>query len=241
MPTLRCVEHLAAIAFAASGLLAAACYRPLSPHHALTQRAGGAEEIYRDPAFAREDLDGGSVVAIAPRLAWSQETYGPAVLRGLTEAVHESLPSAALISPGAFASRVNEVGLTAEYGKLLETYDRTGILEREGLRLLSAAVGARYFAVPMLVTLREGESGRLNFFSFRLLKTSWANARVELQIWDGSTGRELWAASSDVTIAHEQLRENPVRLADAIRASWDRLLDQLPERADAPAGPYQGT
>jgi hypothetical protein len=242
MWTQHAVHRRIPIALARLTLLAlvVACYRPFSPHHTLTQRAGGADEVYRDPAFAREDLYEGRIAPLAPRLAFSQETQGPVVSQGLTEALEEALPAGSVIRPSVLASRVNEAGLTSEYSELLSIYDRTGILEWQRLRPISEAVAARFVAVPILMGLREGESGRLSVLSFRIAKTSWASPRLQLQVWDATSGRIVWEGTCEATLAHEEIRENPVRLVDAIRASWDLLISRLPSRGPPP-GRHEGT
>lgn len=69
----------------------------------------------------------------------------------------------------------------------------------------------------------------------RLAKTSWANARYQLQIWDGQSGRIVWEGISDLTLAQEVIREQPVRFEDIIQETWASLIEQIPADSAFPA------
>ena len=194
----------------------------------LTQRAGGARQLYRDSGFGREHLRAGGVGFLAPSLSFGQETLGHALLSGLYEAFARELPDANVVAPNLAASRINEAGSSGPYAEMMRGYDRTGILEREALARIAQAIEARYVAVPILVNFHEEMNTRLSALGFRLAKTATTNLRVELQIWDGQTGRIVWEGLSDITLAQEVVREESIRFERAVQQTWEYLLRQIP-------------
>src|SRR5262245_40326869 len=227
-------------AFVESGLLAlllsllvcSACAGPF------TQRAGGGRQLYRDGGFGRQHLREGGVGFLAPSLSFGQETLGHALLPGLFDAFQQELPDASVVPPNLAASRINQAGLGGSYAEMMRNYDRTGILERDTLARIAQAIDARYVAVPILVNLHEEMSTRLSALGMRLGKTAMTNTRVELEIWDGQTGRIVWEGLSDVTFAQEVVRERSVRLEPAIQVTWRYLLEQIPN-SDVAAPPLE--
>ena len=208
--------------------IGSACYRPLSPGYMTTQRSAEARELYRLDEFGREHLRHGGLTILSARLGFGHETYGPPLVQGLLEAMQAGLPAARIVHANRAAGDINSAGLADEYAAMLDAYDKTNILDREDLRLIADAVGVRYLAVPILVSFREDRTTRFSVFGFRLGKTASANARFQLQIWDGHVGAVVWEGIADVTLAQEVVRERLVRFEDTVEATWDRLLQEIP-------------
>ena len=204
-----------------------------------TQRTVTVRELYRDPLFSRQDLQRQGVTCLPARLSFGHETYGHALVQGLTDTLQAQLAGKGLIHPNLAASHINAVGLAQEYATMLAAYDRTNILERKTLRKVGQAVGVEYFAVPILLNLRERESTRLSVFGLRLAKTSRITARLQLQVWDARSGGIVWEGLCDLTLAQEIVRERPVQLEEAIRATWESLLQAIPPGSVPPA-PVEG-
>jgi hypothetical protein len=203
----------------------------------LTQRAAGARQLYRDDGFGREHLREGGIAFLAPSISFGQETLGHALLPGLFDAFQGELPDANIVPPDLAASRINEAGLSNPYAQIMRSYDRTGILERETLAHIAEAIESRYLAVPILVSLREETFTRFSVFGIRVGKTTVTNTRVQLEIWDAKTGRIVWEALSDVTLAQEVVRERSIHFERAVRMTWDYLLEQLPNSGITESSP----
>ncbi|MEE9280174.1 MAG: hypothetical protein V3V67_08365 [Myxococcota bacterium] len=221
----------ALILFALLPLLVSGCY--LSPQsRSLVQRSVAARELYREPEFVIERLEREGATSLAARLSFGNETYGQALGQGLIETLRERLDGG-ILHPNLAASRINAAGLAESYARMLDSYDQTNILDRDVLRELADAVEVRYFAVPILLTFREASNTRFSVFGLRLGKTTSANARIQLQIWDGESGRVAWEGISDLTLAQETFREGPIRFEDTVLATWQSLIDEIPSAADA--------
>jgi hypothetical protein len=192
------------------------------------QRTVDARELYRDPAFSREDIEREGVTCLVARLSFGHETYGHALVQELAETMQEQLTDRKVVHPNVVASHINQAGLARDYATMITAYDKTNILDRETLHKIAEAVGARYFVVPILVNFREGDITRLSIFGVRLAKTAWATARFQLQIWDSRSGRIVWEGISDLTLAQELLRERPVRFEDTIQATWESIIEKIP-------------
>ena len=213
-------------------LVFSGCSRALN---STTRRNVNASELYRDSAFGREHLERAGVTCLAARLSFGDETYGRALVQGMVETLHTHLSGRGIVHPNLAASHINEAGLAEDYAKMLAAYDETNILDRKTLRKITAAVRVRYFVVPILVNFQEGGSTRLSVFGVRLARTAWANARFQLQIWDGQSGRIVWEGMSDLTLAQELLGEQPVRFENIIAATWESIVEKIPSNSVAPA------
>ncbi len=212
-------------------LLVSACY--LSPQSgSLVQRAVAARELYREPDFVIERLEREGVTSLAARLSFGNETYGQALGQGLIETLRKRLDGG-ILHPNLAASRINAAGLAESYARMLDGYDQTNILEHDDLREIAGVVEVRYFAVPILLTFREATNTRFSAFGLRLGKTASASARIQLQIWDGESGRIAWEGISELTLAQETMRERPIRFEDTVLATWLALIDEIPSAADA--------
>jgi len=210
-----------------AALAAAGCYRPMM------QRAYEARELYREGDFTLEMLDQGGVTFLATRVSFGDETYGVMLLQGLVDTISGYLSLGQVVHPNLVAGLINQAGLSREYAAMLDEYDETSILEIELLRKISEVAGVRYFCVPILVKFAEGMKGRFSVFSVKMGQTAVAHARFHLQIWDGHTGRIAWEGYSDLTLAQETMRENPVRIEEIVNATWQSLIEQIPREADA--------
>jgi len=200
-----------------------------------TQRRVVVRELYRDPAFSRQDLARQGVTCLPARLSFGRETYGHVLVQGLVDSLQAQLDGKGVIHPNLAASYINAAGLAPEYAIMLAAYDRTDILERKTLRKIGQAVGVEYVAVPILLNLRERENTRLSVFGLRLAKTSTVTARLQLQFWDTRSGSIAWEGLSDLTLAQEIVRERPIQMADTIRATWESLLQAIPAGPPVPA------
>ena len=219
---------LSAVSLAMAVSLASACYRPMSSGTFMMQRAGDAEQLYTDPAFGIQRLEEDGVAILNARVSFGNETIGAPMVRGLAKLLREVLSTESVLHPSELASRINAAGLAPEYGDMLIAYATTGILERTTLVKLEQAVRVRYFGMPVLVSFREGQASRLSVLGVRIGKTASATARFDLQIWDGRTGRVIWEGSSDVTLAQEVVREEPIPLEEIIHAAWESLIREMP-------------
>ncbi len=217
-----------------AGILAG-CSSSLSAQNFGAQRTVDVRELYRDPAFSRQDLERQGVTCLPARLSFGHETYGHVLVQGLVETLQTELAGKGIVHPNLAASHINEAGLAEDYATMLTAYDRTNILNRTTLRHVGRAVGVGYFAVPILLNFHEKENTRLSVFGLRLAKTSRVTARFQLQFWDARSGGIVWEGLSDLTLAQEILRERPVHLEDAIRATWESLIKEIPSGAVAPA------
>ena len=197
----------------------------------MMQRAVNARELYREPGFGVQRLESEGVTNLAVRLAFGRETFGQALGQALVETLQGRLERG-LVHPNLASSKINEAGLADEYAGMLEIYDKTNILDRDVLVDMSRVVGVRYFALPILVNFNESFSTRLSVLGLRIGKTASANARFQLQLWDGQSGRLVSEGISDLPLAQETFREDPIPFEDMIQATWQSLIEKIPTGAE---------
>lgn len=202
------------------------------------QRTVSAREVYKYPAsFHRGDLVEEGVTVLAPQLNVGQEAMGQVFLESLLESLdgHLSTPrekEVGLVHPYRLAQSINRADLTTAYARMIQQYNRTGILRGELLNRFRDLVGVRYFAVPILMNFQEREAPRLTPFGFRMINTARATARFQLQIWDSRTQQVVWEGTSDLTLARDTFLEQPIRFSEIVSETWDALIQKMPRQPD---------
>jgi hypothetical protein len=52
-----------------------------------------------------------------------------------------------------------------------------------------------------------------------------------MEIWDARTGRKVFSATSDVTLASEKIKEEPISMEEAFQKAWYGILKEIPEQS----------
>jgi hypothetical protein len=70
-----------------------------------------------------------------------------------------------------------------------------------------------------------------------------------MEIWDTKTGRRVFSATSDITLASEKIKEEPMSMEEAFQKAWFGIMQQLPGHssentpvieAEVPESPVKG-
>jgi hypothetical protein len=132
-------------------------------------------------------------------------------------------------------NRLNDRDLAAAYGDLLAGFARSGILDREPLRRLGAALDAPYVLQPGVAEFSQVVGDKFEVVGWKLLKTRLTTLRLWLQLWDTRTGQLLWEGSGEVTVAAQLLtQEASVSLEDIAQRlcrAWSTTISCAGQRA----------
>ena len=142
-------------------------------------------------------------------------------------------PDWKVVSAQEAASRINKQGLATEYARMRVEYEHSDILNRDLLRKIGGATGARYVFQPRVSAFTQTMTHRwsIPIFSVRLVETRSSIMRLSLQLWDVETGELLWASVAEGTMQNEALSQDPVYFQDIARAAMGSLaMDFLNQR-----------
>jgi hypothetical protein len=143
----------------------------------------------------------------------------------LNAALAEASPSIRGIAAYETLNLLNQQGLTGEYGALIAGFGRAGILEREPLQRIGAALSSRYVLLPGLAEFNQVIIDRLSIYGWNFIQSRVTTLRLWLQLWEIQTGKVLWESSGEVTVATKLLRsEQTVALDDIARRLWLRMI-----------------
>ncbi len=136
----------------------------------------------------------------------------------LAEILSRVAPSINVIDPRETFTRINRQGLTEDYARMRTVAEQANILNREPLRKLGAAVGARYIFQPRLMMFEQHMTNRWSFpiFGVRLSQTRATVMRLSLQLWDSETGALLWSSIAEGTMQGEAISQDPVYFKDMV-------------------------
>lgn len=137
----------------------------------------------------------------------------------LHEVLHKVTPEWKVVSPQDTVARINGAGLTAEYMRMKAGHEESNILDRDQLRRISAAIGARYLFQLRLAAFTQTMTERWKALDVRLTQTRWGDMRLVLQLWDASTGRLVWSSAAETSMQGEGVSQDPVYLEEIARAT----------------------
>lgn len=163
-------------------------------------------------------------VAVAPApLKGNEVPIGGHLYRVLKQVV----PNVKVVSPQVVATGVNREGLASTYAQLLSDYEKTNILDRDLLRKIAAAVGARYVFQPRLAYFSQHMTERWGFIAVRIMETRSSVMRVTLQLWDVTNGELVWGSFAEVTMQSEAVSQDPVYFEDAAAVAFGSMVSDL--------------
>jgi hypothetical protein len=148
------------------------------------------------------------------------------VAYALTTALSRTKPPVRVVPMPETLSRLADHGLTSEYGDLLAGFGRTGILERERLKRIGAALGSRYVMQPGLAEFSVGLFDKFELWGIKIVRTRIATLRLWLQIWEAPNGHLLWERTGELTIAAPVIQQDTMMsLDDMAQKLWTRMLE----------------
>lgn len=126
------------------------------------------------------------------------------------------------------ANKLNEKDLCPKYAEMMKFYQENGIFKRSDLAFLASEVGADYLVLPCLLDIKRWSQGRLSVFGTKFLNTHIVSGMLGMEVWDTKTGRKVFSATSDVTLASEKIKEEPMSLEEAFQKAWFGIMKELP-------------
>lgn len=151
----------------------------------------------------------------------------------LHEILRKVTPEWKVVSPQETVARINEAGLAAEYMRMRAGHEESNILDRDQLRRIGAAIGARYMFQLRLASFTQTMTERWKALDIRLTQTRWGDMRLVLQLWDANTGRLVWVSAAETSMQGEGVSQDPVYLEDIARATLIGMMADFLNRRTA--------
>jgi hypothetical protein len=151
------------------------------------------------------------------------------------EVLHRVAPHFQIISQQQTITQINQQGLATEYAQMRVDAEQSHILNREPLKKVGAAIGARYVFQPRLASFTQTMYDRWTFPGFGVVvsQTRQSNLRMSVQLWDAKTGELLWASMAEGTMQSEAFAKDPVYLEDTVRVTLGSIVADLLNRKTA--------
>jgi hypothetical protein len=164
----------------------------------------------------------------------------PTVSHALTTALSGASPPIRAMPMPELVNRLTDQELAGEYATMLSDVARSGILERERLRRIGAALGSQYVLQPGLAEFNQTVLDKFEFSGLKIVRTRVLALRLWLQLWGTQTGHLLWESTGEVTVAEPVLRpESTVSLAAIAQKLWSLMIEDglLGAKAGTPRCP----
>jgi hypothetical protein len=153
----------------------------------------------------------------------------------LGEVLHRVAPQINIVNQLRTISQINAQGLAAEYVQMRIDAEQSHILNRDALKKIGAAVGARYVLQPRLAAFTQIMYDRWTFPAFGVVisQTRQSNLRVSVELWDVKTGELVWASMAEGTMQSEAFAKDPVYLEDTVRVTLGSIVADFLNRKTA--------
>ncbi len=203
-----------------------------------------------------KQLEGRAYVLLA-QTSTGQEQHRYAVSDSLTRALEENaipphgdggvnrltLPSHGRVQVLSFsdlANQLNENGISQRLAEMRQFYQENGMFKKSDLEFLAKEIRADYLILPCLIDIRRWGAGRLSMFGLKIINTQVVSGVVSMEIWDVRSGRKVFGATADVTIANERISEEPIAIEEAFERAWVGIIGELPKSNPPPRLASQG-
>jgi len=153
----------------------------------------------------------------------------------LGEVLQKVAPHLHVLNSRDCISRINQQGLAAEYVQMRADAEQSHVLNRDSLKKLGTAIGARYVFQPRLAAFGQFMTDRWTFpgFGVLIMQTRSSDLRVSLQLWDAKTGELLWASMAEGTMESEAASRSLVYFEDAARVALGSIVADFLNRKTA--------
>ena len=150
----------------------------------------------------------------------------------LGDVIHLVAPHWTVVSEHDAMSLINKHGLARSYAQMRSDAEVSHILDRDILRKVGEAVGARYVFQPRLAHFEQAMTDRWTLAGFDVLlsQTRSAIMRLTLKIWDTKSGELIWASMAESSLQSETVVQDPVYLEDISRVTFGSMLADLVNR-----------
>jgi hypothetical protein len=151
------------------------------------------------------------------------------------EILHRVAPQIQIVSPQHSISQINQQGLAAEYTQMRTDAEQSHIVNRDSLKKIGTAIGARYVFQPRLAAFTQIMYDRWTFPGFGVVisQTRQCDLRISVQLWDAKTGELLWASMAEGTMQSEAFAKDPVYLEDVMRVTVGSIVADFVNRKTA--------
>lgn len=173
-------------------------------------------------------IEQGGLAFITPSTVTGQEQDKQALALIFGDSLMKERPRYRVVALPQALGAINHAGLADEYRQMFQDYRDTGIFDRDILRKIGIAVGARYLAQLKLAGFTQGSQERFSVLGIRLFQTLHANIRVFLQIWDSEDGTIAWEGAEELNYAYDTDAERPVTFRTVVEATARKLIERLP-------------
>jgi hypothetical protein len=125
-------------------------------------------------------------------------------------------------------NRLNEKDLCQRHAEMMKFYQENGMFRKSDLQFLAGEIGADYIVLPCLLDIKRWSNGRLSVFGTKFLNTHIVSGMMGMEIWDTRSGRKVFSATSDITMASEKIKEEPMSMEEAFQKAWFGIMRQVP-------------
>ena len=125
-------------------------------------------------------------------------------------------------------NKLNEKDLSQQHAEMRKFYQENSMFRKSDLEFMAKEIEADYIVLPCLLDIQRWSKGRLSVGGVKFLNTQIVSGILGMEIWDTRTGHKVFSATSDVTLANERIKEEPISMEQAFESAWVGIMKELP-------------
>lgn len=174
------------------------------------------------------DLESEGLALITPSTITGREEDKQAVALTFAEVLKRERPKVRVVALSETLGEINKADLAEAYKRMYADYRDTGLFNRDTLKKISVATGARYIAQLKLQQFSQGEKERFGILGLRIVMTKFAGIRLFFQIWDSHDGTIAWEGTQETLYSLDTTTEEPVTFRTVLERTATDLIARLP-------------
>jgi len=140
----------------------------------------------------------------------------------------ELRPGVRIVPLAQTLGAVNRAGLLRQYQKMYESFEATGVLDRDTLAKLRGVTGARYFCLLQLGEFNQPPPSSPGAIPLPGRSAPAAHIRLFVQIWDSIDGTIAWEGINEASQAAESVNGRGATFSAVVERAARDLVARLP-------------
>ena len=184
------------------------------------------------PSSAAASLPQETVAVLTPLSVASLRGNEAGMGQYLVDVIRKVAPHWSIVSERQAISLINENGLAGHYERMRSAAELSHVLDRDSLRTIAEALGARFIFQPRLAFFQQTMTDRWTVPAVNVLaaQTRSATMRLSLQLWDAKSGELVWSSAAETNLQSEAVSQDPVFMGDVARVTFGSMLSDLLNR-----------
>jgi len=182
---------------------------------------------YVDSTFTAESLRAGGISLLPVLAGEGQEGIRRPLADLLSRYLDEQLGEK-YVDHIKSIDRINEGKLAETYASVIDTHEKTGILDRPGIKAIGKFLGTRYLLFVKLLGQDISSDVEYGVLSKGLVRVEQKDVNIFGQVWDTEIGDIVWEGVGQLSVRSSELTYVEQDINELVEMAVVSFLNKLP-------------